>query len=281
MPTAEDPRSLLRYGSRSGPGPRARALLQESPRRAHTLLRSSIRSGLLAQREQLVEDALVRSMATSRNAIRMALRMLASEGLVQRRTNLGTDVVRSPVSISIPEMLPLLSELSGLVTDGGDTEVDPGMCIRQLEYGLVPTTEVLRLRLDTDAEAVVMRELLVLLRGEPAAVIVGYHPVELAPLQLRDQVVDFRSGTSSLSDMISQLYGLTLGDVEINIESVACDERTARVLSTEAGAPLLVQETLVRDGSGRPFMLDYSHWRGDRVTLRAVVPPRVERALPD
>lgn len=254
------------FGQRGDVGLKARRLLQESPRRAHALLRSGIRTGLFSRRELLVEDALVRSMATSRNSVRLALQMLAREGLVQRRTNRGTDVLRGLVPILMSELLPLLSDIDEPVDVPG---MDGRMSLKQLDYGIVPMTELLGRRLESDDDSVFMRELIVLLHGEPVAVHVGYYPLQHAPLELKDAVIQFKSGTSRLAHMLKHLYGLTPGAVEIDVEAVACDERTARMLKIEPGAPMLMRETVIRDETGQPCLLDYSHWRGDRVSFKA------------
>jgi GntR family transcriptional regulator len=263
-------RSTARFGFRMGPGSRAPRVLQESPLRAHALLRSGIRTGVFAETERFVEESLVQSLATSRNAVRIALRMLATEGLVKRSTNVGTGVVRAPIEVNVLEVLPTIAETPpDAEPDVADSEA--GLTLRQLDYGIIPATGVHKRTFDDDIESVFMRELLVSLNGEPAAVVVGYHPVDSAPVQLGDTIIRFTKGTS-LAKMFTRLYNRELGAVESVVEAISCDERTARVLRTEVGAPLLVQETLANDVDGRPCVLYYTHWRGDRVSLRASDP---------
>lgn len=240
--------------ARSGSGQRIRELLQSSPRRAHVLLRASIRRGVLAAGRPVEEQSLIMSMMMSRNSIRSALSMLGTEGLIERRQRIGTSVVASISELPLLELLPV----------GGWTraEEDPerpsvALELRPLERGAVLADEHIRSRLQIEDEYVHMREDLVSRGGEPLGVLVGYYPL------------DGLDPDGDLDAQLDALRQVALSHVEATVEAVNCDERTAKVLGVAVGAAVLVRETLVHGPDGRPSMLAYGHYRGDRVALWA------------
>ncbi|WP_144712656.1 GntR family transcriptional regulator [Curtobacterium pusillum] len=243
--------------ARAGSGQRIRELLQSSPRRAHVLLRASIRRGLLTAGRPVEEQNLIMSMMMSRNSIRSALTMLGAEGLIERRQKVGTSVVASISELPLLELLPV----------GGWTraEEDPerpsvALEISELERGTVFADEHIRSRLDIDDERVLMREDLVTRGGEPLGVLVGYYPISAPDLLVGDDDRDAQ---------LNAMRQVALSHVEATVEAVNCDERTAKVLKVAVGAAILVRETVVHGADGRPTMLAYGHYRGDRVALWA------------
>lgn len=244
--------------AREGSQRRIRELLQSSPRRAHALLRASIRRGLITEDDLVEEHALVMSMMMSRNSIRSALQQLGSEGLIRRRQRIGTNVVGS-----IWE-LPLLSLLPGAGWQmGSHSEQHPGglaMTIEMTEVSEVIAHRHIRERLQLETDRVVMAEQLVSIEGVPAGIIVGYHPI--AGTTPRGERPDPRP-------FIDEVRASPGNQVEATVEAVNADERTARILGLKEGAAILTRETLVRDAAGVPKILAYGHYRGDRVALWA------------
>ena len=111
--------------------------LQTSSRRAHDLLRSGIRMGLMPRDALLAEHELVEQLATSRNAVREALQLLANEQLVERSPRTGTRLIGSIMELPIDQFLPLVAE-------GGGARIE----VRVLETRIVPATPVLASRLE-------------------------------------------------------------------------------------------------------------------------------------
>lgn len=250
---------------------RGERVRQSSPRRAHALLRAGIRRRVLATRDAVAEHHLVMSLMMTRNSIRSALQMLDSEGLVQRRQRTGTTVIAGISELPLLEMLPVPGWRSSR-TDAEHPSV--GVELQHLERAEVPADEQIRARLELDGDRVVLQEDLVHSGGDVVGVIVGYHLPE-AP--------DVRG---DLEAQLEQLRAMSEARIEATVEAVNCDERTAKMLNVAAGAALLVRETLVRDSSGRPRMLAYGHYRGDRVALwarddNAQGLRRAEEARPD
>lgn len=243
--------------ARRGSGQRIRELLQSSPRRAHVLLRASIRRGVLTAGRPVEEQSLIMSMMMSRTSIRQALSMLGAEGLIERRQRIGTSVVASIAELPLLELLPI----------GGWTraEADPdrpsvSLELTELERATVLADEHIRSRLGIDDEHVLMREDLVSRGGEPLGVLVGYYPLDAPDLLVDEDDQDGR---------LNAMRQVALSHVEATVEAVNCDERTAKVLKVAVGAAILVRETLVHGPDGRVGMLAYGHYRGDRVALWA------------
>ncbi|MCW2602457.1 MAG: putative GntR-family transcriptional regulator [Pseudonocardiales bacterium] len=238
--------------------------LQTSSRRAHDLLRSGIRMGLMPRDTLLAEHELVEQLATSRNAVREALQLLATEKLVERSPRTGTRLVGSILELPIDQFLPLVAE-----GEGGRLE------IRVLEMRVVPATPVLAARLEIDeGDPVSMGEQLILVDGQPIAMRCAY-----LPLNLLQEIVDpmFPESVYSPTDLATTLAGLFgeaagEGTVENFFEAVPCEPRTSECLGVPVGSPILSRELLVRDKHGRPYLFGYARYRGDRIAVHGSVP---------
>lgn len=243
--------------AREGSQRRIRELLQSSPRRAHALLRASIRRGLITEKDLVEEHDLVMSMMMSRNSIRSALQQLGSEGLIRRRQRIGTNVVGSIWELPLLSLLP-----TGGWVMGSESVQHPGgleMVCEVTDVSEVIAHRHIRERLELDGDRVVMAEQLVSIEGVPAGIIVGYHPLTGA-------------SADSVRVFIDSVRAAPGNQVEATVEAVNADERTARILGLKEGAAILTRETLVRDAAGVPQILAYGHYRGDRVALWAEDP---------
>lgn len=250
--------------AREGSQRRIRELLQSSPRRAHALLRASIRRGLITEKDLVEEHDLVMSMMMSRNSIRSALQQLGSEGLIRRRQRIGTNVVGSIWELPLLSLLP-----TGGWVMGSESVQHPGgleMVCEVTDVSEVIAHRHIRERLELDGDRVVMAEQFVSIEGVPAGIIVGYHPIAgtAAP--------GARALADSVRVFIDSVRAAPGNQVEATVEAVNADERTARLLGLREGAAILTRETLVRDATSVPQILAYGHYRGDRVALWAEDP---------
>ena len=249
--------------AREGSQRRIRDLLQSSPRRAHALLRASIRRGLITEKDLVEEHDLVMSMMMSRNSIRSALQQLGSEGLIRRRQRIGTNVVGSIWELPLLSLLP-----TGGWAVGSDSVQHPGgleMVCEVTDVSEVIAHRHIRQRLELEGDRVVMAEQLVSIEGVPAGIIVGYHPIADASGPRSDR----EALDEAVRVFIDSVRSSPGNQVEATVEAVNADERTARILGLKEGAAILTRETLVRDASGVPQFLAYGHYRGDRVALWA------------
>lgn len=225
-----------------------RRTLQRSPHRAHNLLRSGIRMGFSSDEASLAEDALIIRLSTSRNSVRQALQMLASEGLVRRRPNLGTTVVASITEVPIDEIVPK----THICTINA--------AVRELDHREIPATDYMRSRLETACETVDMSEVLVTTDGEPRSVRVSYVPATGGPV---DRVKDI----IPVSTAFEQVFGSPLGSCEVTVSAIAAGPSLSKLLGVADGTPVLVEEAVMRDVTGRPREFSYTHHRADRIAL--------------
>jgi GntR family transcriptional regulator len=218
---------------------------QTSPRRVHDLLRAAIRTGELEPGQHLVEWQLVKEYATSRNAVREALQMLATEGLVTRSPREGTTVVGNLVKLPLDDMIR-----------AGDTDI----VIRRLNDRRVPSTAPVRSRLRTEAAEVGVIEHLFTYRGEPLGVwLTYYHAHATQPL--------FWKECPDLATAFEFIYYKPLGRVEITVEALPCEPRTMRLLGLREPVTMLVKEHVMYDVDGVPQDVSYAHYRADRVSF--------------
>jgi GntR family transcriptional regulator len=239
--------------------------LQTSSRRAHDLLRSSIRMGLMSSNVTLMEHHLVSGLDTSRNAVREALQLLADEGLVERSPRTGTRLIGSILEIPIDQFLPLVHDPA--------TEASR-VSVRVLEQRTVPATPVLASRLEVELEEPLnMSEQLILVDGSPVALRCCYVVDSFVRERVEGQAPDGYTPTH-LSATLAQMFGevAATGTVENFFEAMACEPRTSERLGVKVGHPILSRELLIRNGEGRPYLFGYARYRGDRVAIGATVP---------
>jgi GntR family transcriptional regulator len=231
-----------------------RRTLQRSPHRAHDLLRSGIRMGLFSGEDALAEDALMTRLSTSRNSVRQALQMLASEGLVLRRPNLGTTVVASIADVPIDE----------LVSQKQMTAVQA--TVRELDHREIPATDYMRARLDSACDTVDVSEVLISADGEPRSVRVSY-VAEGEPVSRVMEIVP-------VSVAFAQVFGSPLGSYDATVSAIAAGPSLSKLLGVPEGAPVLIEEVVLRDITGRAREFSYTHHRADRITLSISFPMR-------
>jgi GntR family transcriptional regulator len=235
---------------------RRRAPIQNSPRRAYDQIRTAIRSGVIGPGEQLVEDALISSYSTSRNSVREALQILAQDGLVTRHRGQGTTVAGVITAHPMEHIVPIAA--------GSNTgQLGPRLSNQIREIVLIPSNPTLQRQLGTEDD-VLMIEQVALLNG-PVYVGAFYYT---CPKEGRDEFIDrvtsAHRAPGEFGKSMQATHGVEVGRVEVTVEAVACDSRTARLLAVEVGSPILLRERLVHDAEGRPVALDYVHFAAGR-----------------
>jgi len=233
---------------------RAGHALQQSPRRAYALLRSAIRDGNVPMLGKLAEDHLVKELATSRNAVRLALHQLGLDGLVERRPRTGTVVVSNIGQYPI-------FECSGPTT---------GVTVRLhlVETRDVPVTTHLSRRFEREGGTLRMSEFLLEHLGRTVGIFCRYG-LEPAPALEQPEP----SLSPDERSWYRRIHQEPPGPIEVTIEAVGADERTARLLGVDEGHPLLVRETLYRDRDARPAELHYTFLDSRMTSLHASVAP--------
>lgn len=226
--------------------------LQQSPRRVYAMLRAAIRTGALTAHSRLDEAELITELKTSRNAVRLALRQLDADGLIERRPGVGTVVVSQIESFPVFECVgPAIGVTGALLL---------------VETQRIPPTPYLSSRLGGGTEPLHMSEFLVRVGGQTVGVFSRYG-------HQRAEALEQDRPLLSPGDLswYRRIHGSAPGDIRVVIEATTVDSRTARLLSVEEGSPLLVRETLYFDQSHQPVELHITYLDSRRASLAAVV----------
>jgi GntR family transcriptional regulator len=211
--------------------------------------------GLAAARPALPpETRLAAELGVSRNAVREALALLRSEGLITRIPGAGTFVTGAKLRQRLDRLEGLAESLAG--------------------YHLPVDNHVLSVRQAT-ATAFVADKLGVG-EGSPVAFVerlrsVGGVPLSLDTSSLRAEAIPMllRADLDRIDvfSLIESELGLKLGWAEVTTEAVSADEATATHLQTRVGSPLLLLHRLTYLDDGTPFDLEAIRYRGDRFCL--------------
>ncbi|HWK20275.1 MAG TPA: GntR family transcriptional regulator [Microbacteriaceae bacterium] len=229
-----------------------------SPRRVYALLRSALRRGYFWEGNHLFEQDLMAQLSATRRAVREALGMLARDGILSRHSGEGTRVERwvTSVPLGYPSSLYEANPLHKAT-------------IKELDRRQIEAPEFVTSLLQLPPESpVVLREHVVLLDGEPGSVHFTYYgahldrsPEETPPLALDD------NAPRSERALLDYMRGIEYGVLDVCVEAVMAEERTANLLGVRPGAPLLQREILLRDPSGTPLQLSFGQFRGDRYAM--------------
>lgn len=224
--------------------------MQKSPRRAYSLLRAAIRNGELPAQSKLDEQDLIDRLRTSRNAVRLALKKLDADGLVERRPGAGTVVVGEIRQYPIFECAQ--------VRTGNSSS------LKLIETCDVPTSAYLAARFGSEIPSLRMSEFLIQIDGRAVGLFSRFG-LDPAPVLEQPSPVLPPAHTS----WYRRIHGQAPGDVHVVIEATMADDRTSRLLGVEEGYPLLVRETLYRDHLHQPAELHISHFDSRKAALVA------------
>jgi GntR family transcriptional regulator len=238
----------------------ARRSRADRARQVADVLRRQVLQGAFADGSLPSEENLAAEFATSRNAVRDALSVLAAEGLVTRVQGTGTLVTGR----KYPHGLHHLLGLAETLREHGDVVNE----VRAA--GMVTPPPAIAARLQTPdggrPATVVYIERLRRLNGLPLSLDLTYLAPDVGGPLLEEDLA--HNDIFALIEARTAGPGSRLGDASITVEAVSADPHTAAVLETPAGAALLVVERLTRLADGRPVDLEYIRLRGDRLVLR-------------
>jgi GntR family transcriptional regulator len=249
------------------PRPRAREYAgsrADAARWVRDVLRSQIMEGAFgglaaASPPMPPEATLAAQLGVSRNAIREALDLLRTEGLVTRVQGAGTFVTGAKLRQHLDRLEGLAESLAG--------------------YHLPVDNRVLSVR-ESVATLFVAGKLAVA-EGSPIAFVerlrsVGGLPLSLDTSSLRPEAIpvllDADLHSADLFSLIERGLGVRLGWAEVTTEAVAADAETAKLLAIRPGAPLLLMHRLTFLEDGTPFDFEAVRYRGDRCCLTTTIP---------
>ncbi|HWB21393.1 MAG TPA: GntR family transcriptional regulator [Gaiellaceae bacterium] len=231
-----------------------RTNLADTARRVRDILRSNVTRGNYGGGVLPSEAELMATYNAPRAAVREALAMLKSEGLVDRVQGVGTVRVTSTLAMVIDEAHGTHPPRLGSILD---SHTRP----RILDSSVVPMPDAAAVRLECEPGSDALRlEYVSLLDGEPISLATNYlvypeaEAVERAP---------FRTDWYALLGDA----GLSIGHSEFAISCVNADERVAPLLDVEVGRALMLLEQVIWDDAGRPFNFAVIYGRGDRTQI--------------
>ncbi|WP_072806273.1 GntR family transcriptional regulator [Rhodococcoides yunnanense] len=221
---------------------------QRSTRIVHQLLRSSIKSGVLKDGENLNEEHLITSLDSTRSSVRTALQMLADEGLVKRQRKMGTIVQGKPVQLRMHDIIAT-----------GSTPIE---YVRFNEH-IIPSAGLIRERMQTDVEHVRMLEFVMSVDSTPIGTLTAFQINPNAPTPMH--MVE----AARISELFVQEYGVPFGRMDCWVDAVPADDRTARMLKVEPNSILLVRDQVLYDTEGYVHEFGYAHYRADMVSFHS------------
>ncbi|MBM9469454.1 GntR family transcriptional regulator [Nakamurella leprariae] len=235
-----------------------------SARRAYEQLRAGLRTGELSGEGTLSELELMRELGASRNSVRRALQMLADEGLLIRRTKVGTRQSAPIYSAPIPDV-PAASLLPPDAAPGPDA--DAGLRIRTLVADRADTTDpdfpadlqgwtgaVHRLeQFGRDARSPLFVRVahLALPADRPGPPDEALHPVPHL-----DAATAFCA-----------VHGVPLGEQRSLLSVGLASGAAAELLGVPAGTVVLARQLRLRDAAGTVREVTSTLFRADRVSL--------------
>jgi len=222
-----------------------------------TELLTQIRSGRLHPGDQVpTEPQLMASFKVSRTTVRRALRDLETMGLIDRQPGRGSFV-------SEPKVEPRLDRLTGFVEDMEALGLDATASVELIE-SLPADAEVSQQLQLAPGETVVHIQRVRLANGTPISFDDSYFPANLGS----------RIATENLEEepfysILEGKYGIALAGADYVLSASTADERVARLLSIEVGAPVLRLERTSRAAPDRrPILFEHLHFAGARISYR-------------
>jgi GntR family transcriptional regulator len=236
---------------------REREAPRRGPARAHEvrrlrdLLRSAVLSGVYGGGQLPSEAELMTGHRATRAAIRAALAMLRTEGLIERTQGIGTHAVVAPANAQIEEALGVLRPANSALFDGRTRP-------RLLDSSTISTPHTLSPWLRVEPGTPCLRlEYISEVGDEPAVLATNY---VLYPEAGRLLDVPFRIDWYTL---LAEA-GVVLGESEFVMDSVLADPLTADLLNVAEGTALLAMDQTIADPTGRVFNVAFIRMRTGR-----------------
>jgi GntR family transcriptional regulator len=251
-------RGMPSPGAPAEPLADARRRRADRARQVADVLRGQVRSGTFTGGTLPSEAQLCVEFGASRNAVREALDLLRSEGLVERVPGVGT-VVAEP---AYPHGLDHLLGLAEVMRGHGEVSNE----VRTTGIIVPPGPIAARLNL-ASGESVVYVERLRRLGGLPLSLDLTYLARDVGEPLLGEDLAH-----NDIFSLIERLRGGRLGPAELTIEAISADPHAAAVLEAPPGAALLMVERLTHLADGRPVDLEYIRFRGDRLVMHGWLP---------
>jgi GntR family transcriptional regulator len=217
-------------------------------------LQKQIEQGVWVPGDQLPGDQeLCEVYGVSRTVVRQALQELSYQGAIVRQRGRGTFVAEPKISST-----SLVHSLMGFQEDMDER----GLTLHSevLDKVMVPADAKIAQALDLEAMAPIIKlERLRFVEGEPIVHVTSFLPYDLCPT-----IMNADLSQQSLYAFLDEACGLRVARGRRAIEAVAVNEREARLLQIESGAPVIRMESISYLQDGRPIEYFDALFRGDR-----------------
>ncbi|AEA28089.1 GntR family transcriptional regulator [Pseudonocardia benzenivorans] len=228
----------------------------ERARHVADVLRHQITTGRFPDGMLPGETALCERLGASRNAVREALGLLRSEGLIARRQGVGTMIVMAKFGHGMDRLAGLAEALTGYGTV--TNEVRAAHFVDHL-----PAVIAERLEVPRKAGAVYI-ERLRWSNGLPLSLDTTYLAADIGLPLLESDLVG-----RDIFALIEETSGQRLGRAEISVHSVNAGPDAAALLGIPSGAAVFAVERLTRMSDGRPVDTESIQIRADRIAFHA------------
>lgn len=176
-------------------------------------------------------------------------------------------ITARPVVINSDDIIP------ESLRPGGSGRPNPAAFrVHELKHQVVPSTPLVRERLMTDAEMVLLVEQVALFDGEPLYLRSSYHCAKDDPWQLSRVIkeLDATDPMPALQECFERVYGEPFGGSWTAFEAVGCERRTAEILGVTEGFAVLLREMIFFDAARKPWELSFTHYRSDRILVESL-----------
>ncbi|MGE2835006.1 GntR family transcriptional regulator [Mycobacterium sp. SMC-4] len=201
------------------------------------------------------ESDLAAEFLVSRNAVREALTVLKTEGLIDREPKVGTHVAIRKYDHGLDALVGLKETFK----DYGEIRNE----VRATMTVTAPPSVANKLEVPA-GEPVLFVERLRYLGDLPLSLDMTYLTHDIG-----EAVAGHALETNDVFALIELVTGRRLGQATVAVEAVPADPHSAAILHVPANSPLLLMERLTHLDDGRPVDLEYIRMRGDRITLRS------------
>lgn len=223
-------------------------------------IREQIEDGRIASGSQLPTEAeLQKNYNVSRDTIRKALQKLEMEGIIHRRAALGT-FVRSIKSVYA------LSSMSSFSEQMRSRGVVPSSDLKSINLTSEIRSDIREiLRLGPEDSCYIVKRIR---RGDgiPMAYEETYIPAVLCP-----NIQKHIDENASLYEIYENIYGLKIGDADIDLEAIIPPAKYQAALSLSKEKPVLFMRCSARQECGEPLYYVECYYSGDNYVFSAHV----------
>jgi GntR family transcriptional regulator len=224
--------------------------MQTQASRVRGLVDASLKNGIYAMNEPLVEDVLMQSLGASRTAVRDALRSLAEQGLLTRKRRVGTVPVNTGTRIRIDDIS---------YRDPDDARIDLDVQIKIVDWQVVPASALVKSVLHTDEAEVRVCENLYLRGGVVIGNRTAYYSTQYDPPV--DGVVDM----TAIARNVFGVRDLHVAWTEIG--TAKADPGVCRLFGMVPDSVVLTRCQAFVDEDGNPVQVVFDHYHPDMVTF--------------